>query len=433
MTEQNASAVPLPQERQVYPVIETPDDIYEPAYLEDEAFYPDEASTFVTARGLHHNKFAFTGVYKSARLPNPILSHELTPAELTAFQGTDWVERGYEVYVAPGTSAATPVKVTLFFAVGTELRRFGLRSLFQQPGRVLIRVPGIESGWTGKPIARAWGVGVDEPTVTALLAAAGLAGANWAIDVLAAYSTGYRGLNGTILHSAAASTLDLSQVSVVVVYDCLYRGDQPAPGHNTKRALESVDGRTAGKVRVVVYEVTPAGTPRSGSGDTSVSQVWLNQHFANRYTLINLKPQHRALQALICARFLEAASADGYLKSSAGALIDRFRNAKDEHIARLVDALPPRWTTASTNPAVVAGTTPLQIWASANKADIDKLHASSIRKSTHGTTTYGNDRDYINGDYINRFNLAGWRADMGERLHDSFIPEFGHEFLRGAP
>jgi hypothetical protein len=277
------------------------------------------------------------------------------------------------------------------------------------------------------------GVGVDETVVNALLDAVGMAGASWSIDVLAAYSTGYRGLNGTVLHSAVTNTLDLGKVSVVVIYDCLYRGDQPSPGKNTMRALESIDTRTGQKARLAVYEVTGAGTPRDANGDTTVSQAWLQQRFGTRYQLINLKPHHRALQALICARFLEAADADGYLRTSSASLVDRFRNGSDGHIARLVDSLPPRWTVASTTPPIVPGTTPLATWAAANAADIDKLHAPKPRKSTNGGTTYGNDRDYINGDFINRFNLAGWRADMGERLHDSFIPELGHEFLRGLP
>ena len=345
--------------------------------------------------------------------------------------GSPWAKRGYEVYVAPGTSS--PVKVSVLFAVGTEMRRFGLRSLFQQPGRVLIVAPGIEAGWSGKPIARAWGNGVDTAAIDALLGAAGLGGATWAVDVLAGYSTGYRGLNGTILSSAQNGSLDLSDLEAVVIYDCLYRADQPSPGQNTKRALESVDDRTGKKVRVFVYEATGSGTPRNAAGDTAVSQAVLTARFGSRYTLIDLKPHHKAMQALICARFLEAASADGYLKSTAGNLIDRFRNPKDEHIARLVDALPKRSTIASTAPPLAAGTTPLSAWTAANQADIDKMHAPNKRKSTHTTTTYATDIQYINGDFINRFNLAGWRADMGERLHDSFIPEFGHEVLRGVP
>lgn len=42
-------------------------------------------------------------------------------------------------------------------------------------------------------IARAWGNGVDTAAIDALLAAAGLGGASWTVDILAAYSTGYRG------------------------------------------------------------------------------------------------------------------------------------------------------------------------------------------------------------------------------------------------
>lgn len=431
MSEQNAAAVPLPQERLSYPLVETPEDIYEPSYIEDEAFYPDEASSTVTPRGLRHNKYALVGTYRIVKLDNPISTHELSPAERAKVEASEYHSRAYEIYVSPGTSAGTPILVSVLFAVGTELRRFGLRSLFQQPGRALIRVPGIEAGWSGKPIARAWGIGVDAQLVDALLGAAGFAGASWKIHVLAGYSTGYRGLSGTILNAAAnPGALDLSQVSTVVVYDCLYRGDQPAPGQNTKRALEAIDQNTGRKVQVAVYEVTPAGTPRNAAGDTSVSQAWLTQQFAGRYRLHNLKPLSRPLGALICARFLEAASADGYLKSAAGNLIDRFRNPRDEHIARLVDGLPTRWKMASTAPAIVPGTTLLQDWSATHQSDIALLHQPRARQGQKGAS-YGSDLAFVNGEFINRFNLAGWRADMGERLHDSFIPEFGYERLLG--
>ena len=68
----------------------------------------------------------------------------------------------------------------------------------------------------------------------------------------------------------------------------------------------------------------------------------------------------------------------------------------------------------------------------ANAADITALHQPRKRKVPGGGNVF-NDLDFINDAFINRFNLAGWKTDMGERVHDSFIPEFGHELLRGFP
>ena len=80
----------------------------------------------------------------------------------------------------------------------------------------------------------------------------------------------------------------------------------------------------------------------------------------------------------------------------------------------------------------MTGTTPLATWAKAHAADIAALHKPRLRTTAAGVT-HPNDLIYLNEAFLNRFNLAGWKADMGERVHDSFIPELGHELLRGWP
>jgi hypothetical protein len=80
--------------------------------------------------------------------------------------------------------------------------------------------------------------------------------ANWIVDTISAYSTGYRGLNGTVNNSL----INLSSVKRLIFLDALYRGDDPAGagrrGDATKLAgrvrmeqLEDVDDRSAAQAR----------------------------------------------------------------------------------------------------------------------------------------------------------------------------------------
>ena len=409
----------------------------------DEAYYENEASARMTPGGTRYNRFTDVGTLRyRVRLSNPILEAELSDDRVERVRAAGWHMAPYNIYVAPGTSSAGPIKLTLLFAVGSELKRFGLRSLFQQPGRALILVPGIEAGWFDNPLAdlprpRAWGRGVDGATIDALLAEAGFGGSSWSVEVIAGYSTGYRGLNGTVLHATTTpAALDLSQVKRVAIYDCLYRGDEPAPGRNTMRALSAIEQHTRGRIQLYIYEVTPAGTPRRG-GDTLVSQQWLRDTFGARYHHIDLRKLHRPLQALLCCRFLEVANGDGYLRGEAGDLSDRFRTPALQHVARLLDTLPERWTLASTATPFIRGTLALSEWARMHADDIKKMFAFIAHKDfgqlrfNQRQHSFPTSIQFINNALINRFNLAGWIADIGERLHDSFIPEFGHEVLRG--
>jgi len=205
------------------------------------------------------------------RRRNPLLEPsiaatlELTDAEIKKLdQGGKHLDE-YKIFVPPSFGGG-PAKISLLFAVGTEMGRHGLRTFFDGlADRILIAIPGIEVNWgfVKKSVGRAWGVGIDKSIIDDLLGAAGVSSVSWRVDVLACYSTGYRGLNGTINNFARKTgTLDLTHVSTLAVYDALYRGDQPSPGANTERALAALETATASAVSVAVYEVTTGGVPR---------------------------------------------------------------------------------------------------------------------------------------------------------------------------
>jgi hypothetical protein len=386
----------------------------------DEAYFPDEWGPTKTARRLHVNLFETQGKNGRITATNPLLDSsvatvtELTQSELTKLTtaGHDTKEL-YRIFVP--ASASPPFDVTVLFAVGTEIVRHGLRRFFDLFAKqVLVCVPGIEGGWSNaQSVGRAWGVGITKRIIDDLLASAGFSGAAFTVKVLAAYSTGYRGIAGTINNWAGTPTLDLSSVRNVILYDALYRCDEPAPGKGTERALTKIDSVTSNKVRVVVYEVTSGGTPRNG--DTRVPQAWLGKTFSGRYGLTNLKPHSAGLFALIYARIFDAAVKDGYLALA----------SLPTSLQNLIAVLPKRGDVASALPPapfrqlVSNSAVALADWAKQNATDV-----AAVQK----------DLDRLRSKVIadGRFQLMGWRPPaVGEILHDGFIQEFAWEFLLG--
>lgn len=377
---------------------------------EEEAFFPNEWAASKTARGLHANRFAQIGDNIELSVTNP-LDDELSVAELKKLPNK-LDEYTISMYIPITLNQFGDVKVTILFAVGTEIRRHGLRNLFaNSTDRVLVLVPGVEPSHT--VLNRAWGRGITAVMIHQLfIKKYGYAISSWTVDILGAYSTGYRGLNGTIRNFAdEPNNLDLRKTTLVVIYDALYRGDPPPkPGHNTHRALEKINVATNKKVLLAVYEVTGAGTPRNG-GDTPVPQSLLKQTFGNRYRLLNLKPLRQALFALIYARMFDAAVKDGYFPTS----------SLPKSLQNLMANLPPRFQVASVDPPVVSSNTSLAAWAATHAVNVAGLqkHLETLRKDKIANST---------------FLLMGWPVPfIDDILHDGFIPEFGHELLIAPP
>ena len=116
-------------------------------------------------------------------------------------------------------------KVAVFFGVGPEPNLFGLRSFFSPTiTPVLVGVPGFESGWTDVP--KAWGVGISKAIIRQLLDDAGFTGVKFQVEVMAGYSTGYRGLNLTTINKL----VDLAPMKRFVYLDAFYlHDDHPMP------------------------------------------------------------------------------------------------------------------------------------------------------------------------------------------------------------
>jgi hypothetical protein len=156
-------------------------------------------------------------------------------------------------------------KVAVFFGVGPEPNLFGLRAYFSPTiTPVLVGVSGFESGWPDVP--KAWGVGISTAVIRRLLDDAGLTGLPFQVEVMAGYSTGYRGLNLTAINKL----VDLTHLKRFVYFDAFYwHDDHPMPlsSHQfhkklTVWAVDTVFKESASAEVFIVGYTHPGATPR---------------------------------------------------------------------------------------------------------------------------------------------------------------------------
>jgi hypothetical protein len=155
--------------------------------------------------------------------------------------------------------------VAVFFGVGPEPNLFGLRSFFSPTVTpVLVGVPGFESGWQDVP--KAWGVGVSTAIIRQLLDEAGLTGLPFRVEVMAGYSTGYRGLNLTAINKL----VDLTRMKRLVYLDAFYwHDDHPMPANShqfhkklTVWAVDTLVKESPSSEVFIVGYTHPGATPR---------------------------------------------------------------------------------------------------------------------------------------------------------------------------
>ena len=173
-------------------------------------------------------------------------------------------------YDAASDKLELTARVAVFFGVGPEPNLFGLRHFFSDTRVcVLIGVNGFESGW--KNVPKAWGVGISDAIIRFLLDEAGLKDLPFQVEVMAGYSTGYRGLNLTAINKL----VDLSHLRRFVYLDAFYWHDdhpQPASSHafHKKLSVWAADtvfkASSTAEVYVVGY-THPGATPRDDKNE----------------------------------------------------------------------------------------------------------------------------------------------------------------------
>jgi hypothetical protein len=167
--------------------------------------------------------------------------------------------------------------VCLFFGVEPEMTLFGLREFFaNETNSVLITIPGVETAVPGFPsewdgIISAFGFGISTDIINQLMTLAGLDGIDFSVKVMAGYSTGYRGVNQTVINQL----VDLSNLTRLIYLDAWYHhDDHPLAASasqyfkkNTKWAIDTALGKSP-TANVVIYAFThPGGVPRSNPSE----------------------------------------------------------------------------------------------------------------------------------------------------------------------
>ncbi len=192
-------------------------------------------------------------------------------------------ERNYRIFVPKQLATAffnapagskPKARVSLFFGVGPEMTLFRLREFFaNESNSVLITIPGTEPGMPGITIP--FGYGISTQMIKDLMALANLAGIDFTVEVMAGYSTGYRGVNLTVINEL----VDLSKLSRLIYFDAWYHHDDhplaPAPHpfrkKNTQWAIDIALGKSS-TAKVVIYAFThPGGVPRSNPTQTNLN------------------------------------------------------------------------------------------------------------------------------------------------------------------
>lgn len=408
-----------------------------------DAFYVDERTRAV-ARSDHpvgsfynvHTKADASG-YANARtetlrssfanpLNDPAVATVLTQTfaqvkpSVAATEAIFTADASYWLYAPPKLKAwydgakdkkSRPAKVAVFFGVQPEPNLFGLRHFFADTeASVLIGVRGFESGW--KDVPKAWGVGISTTIIRSLLDQAGLKDLPFSVEVMAGYSTGYRGLNLTAINKL----VDLSRLKRFIYLDAFYWHDdhpQPAASHAfhqklTLWAADTVFKASASAEVVIVGYTHPGATPRDDKNQPKGPLKEISSLRASSTHFLDLEFDRDGKKAIaddlekVClARLLEAGVDDYFSLASLPVAVQT-----------LVRLLPARGNLGT---AQLPGFTYFRTW----RLDPAVAKALSVFPTLKAL------------ELVNRHKLlGGWTTSARiEFRHRDFVQEIGKELL----
>lgn len=248
-------------------------------------------------------------------------------------------------------------KIALFFGVETEINSFGLRKFFDNTSSVLITILS-QYG--------AWGTGITTQMIRQLLDASRLKGIDFSVEVMAAYSGAYRGLNETVINNL----VELKDLRRLVYLDGFYNHDDtplPKSSHpffkkNTLWAIDTALSKSP-NAELFIYAYTMTGTPRATKFKKGAPppppevpiDAYLKKRFPSRVKhFIDLEYDPRIvdelgsnkLESICLARLIQSGIDESFEREQIAELVqgedegDRKQRAKN--ILALVDLLPER-------------------------------------------------------------------------------------------
>ena len=306
----------------------------------------------------------------------------------------------------------TPIELTLFYGVGHELNRHGLRSFFKHHAglRGIVLLPGIEPK-KGEP---RFGVAIDDRQLAQMLRDHFGKPVPYVVRVLASFSTGSCGLNQTLLNDL----LRVRDVRRLVVFDCLYSLNSG----NTAEAIKRLKRAAGGDLRIVVYKTSEGGNSFL-AGTSRLAVVEGNPRLIDSRGIIENLYQNPRYISLVVFRCLDAAVRDGVV-----AIAPERRRAYGDMAALLASTARGSMISNRTAFDYVHGAVPqsppythFEAWSQGNRKVIDAFSAQLGKVSVGGSL-----RNLLWG-----FQLPGWPGGDGEEKHDLLLPEFGWEYLPG--
>ncbi len=316
-----------------------------------------------------------------------------------------------------------PINFTILYAVGTELNRHGIRSIFENKtnNQAIILVPGIEIRKKGDV---RWGVGIGTDQIENILHNFFNISSNkkipYKIKVLAAFSTGYNGLNQTLLNELVS----LDEVERLIYYDCLYEFGSGS----TIEAINKLKNKTGSKLKIIVYKTSESGNSYLPDNRYRLSVISKNYGLIDQSGIIENLFQQPNYISLICFRVLEAAERDQVIT-----IPTQLRQAYDN----MKKIIPSRGTIISNrscyqfvygNKSNLSNKILYEDWRIKNQSILTSIYhfigSKDISTTIKAKINQGSIRDLIWNN-----ELPGWPGGDGEEKHDLLLPEFAWEFL----
>lgn len=306
--------------------------------------------------------------------------------------------------------ADKPIKLTLLFAVGTEMNRSGLRTFFKDNTDMagIILVPGIEPGSEGSNKGR-WGISLTDNDIKALLLNFFFIPAHYEVVILAAYSTGMNGVNQTVLNEI----LRLDKIKRIIIYDCLYLQSSGKTSDMFKK-MKNINSN----VEIIIYWSSVSSDANSLNASKSQLLV-LNDAkpvITSTGNVIKLAGE-RMYRALVCTRIIQVAEQEGFFvlssdrlaayKAITAILPDRGKVISDENMYKKIYGSLP------------SGHISLNDWYLLNQKVVDEFY-KYLDKRPKGSNSLM--------EYIVKYKIMGWLG-AGAETHDLLLPEFGWEYL----